>query len=100
MQYFDNFAEDEMDESTKLNLLEKGTVYALTGYIIAVAKKARKAKTYGELKTIMKKVETYLDKASDTLEDQTNKGETASEERVEDLIQDLEDQTAVITHLK
>lgn len=96
MQFFDNFGEENMEKDTKLNLLEKTTVFALTSYIIAVAKKARKAKTYDDLIKIMNKVETFLDATSEELEER-KKG---SEEDIKKMIQALEDETTVLTHLK
>ena len=93
MDFFNNLGEDgdESNDHIKLNFLEKTAVFAISTYVIALAKKARRAKTYGDVRKILEKLEATINKYDDSDE--------LTEEGLNKMIKDLEDQTTVVTHL-
>lgn len=98
MQFFDKLGEDgnTSNDHIKLNLLEKATVFTITTYIIAAAKKARRAKTYGDIRKILEKVEKMMESSEEIFEE----GKKPFEEQIQQMIKHIEDQSTVLTHLE
>lgn len=98
MQFFDKLGEDDdiSNDDIKLNVLEKATVFTVTTYIIAAAKKARKAKTYGDIRKILEKIEKMMRSSEEIFEE----GKKPSEEQIQQMLKHIEDQSTVLTHLE
>lgn len=68
MQLFQKFEiEDNENPETKISFPEKAIIMLISTLLIRAAKKARKAKTYGDIYKIMDRIEAKIEKTGEDL---------------------------------